>query len=588
MHRWAARIQAQSVDRGSHDGSHGGRMLGFGPRRADNPLLAVLATTTKSAGAASSTVTSATNPTMAPAAAAAGRLLRANLVPSHALHRAEIAAAIDLAAAGQEDELAVANNLRWHLIQCRVRELISLTGTAVAWKRVCDWSKPRRIISMLLAWWWHGKMGLPTSFGELTTQAEAASQHAAERLLAVETQKGACSLALGELLRDGPTDASDVPRFLGRQLKLLQNARGAEEPDGGDDGAAGSGSGSSGDAGAEVHASWAQLKEKWPRLTTSRMFGATPPHWGVVLVVPVTVGVAATCIGWRVWSSYGMRDALANFGKTTLQTAQAFWSTRIWQPLLELYETIRYKGNEGHLALLATQSLQTEIASLKRMVTDFVRDTTGVTEARALAEIEARVVAGDLSPVMQHFESEMRTPVRNLVFGNILRGILIQAQKSKVDMETAMAAIDNMMRAQELNFQLCALIPGLALLYGLIRLVVACVRRVAQGLTLSSELHYRDRLEALNHVARLCSRIDGRDEYHDLQGEGQLLAVLCLVAGQAVQKLSPDDADQLVEDLVEVVAAMHLPDPTLRRSHRLTVVECMRRAALQQQAKHAM
>lgn len=51
------------------------------------------------------------------------------------------------------------------------------------------------------------------------------------------------------------------------------------------------------------------------------------------------------------------------------------------------------------------------------------------TELDALAE---RIRQGDLTPVLEIYESDIRSPIRSAIAGTLIRSLLIQIQKAKV------------------------------------------------------------------------------------------------------------------------------------------------------------
>jgi len=73
--------------------------------------------------------------------------------------------------------------------------------------------------------------------------------------------------------------------------------------------------------------------------------------------------------------------------------------------------------------------------------------------------VEEEAVKGDISRVMSRYETQISRPIYNLLFDDLLSIILIQAQHQKVSLERAMLALDQLMRANELNFQLIGLFP---------------------------------------------------------------------------------------------------------------------------------
>lgn len=46
----------------------------------------------------------------------------------------------------------------------------------------------------------------------------------------------------------------------------------------------------------------------------------------------------------------------------------------------------------------------------------------------------------------------MQSPLKNVIVGDLLQTILIQVQKTKVDVDLAMSALDKLLKSNELNF----------------------------------------------------------------------------------------------------------------------------------------
>ena len=61
--------------------------------------------------------------------------------------------------------------------------------------------------------------------------------------------------------------------------------------------------------------------------------------------------------------------------------------------------------------------------------------------------------------VAKAYEQEIRTPVKSLIAGQLMEAVLIQFQKAKVDSEAALLTLDQVLQANEINFELMATIP---------------------------------------------------------------------------------------------------------------------------------
>ncbi len=86
-----------------------------------------------------------------------------------------------------------------------------------------------------------------------------------------------------------------------------------------------------------------------------------------------------------------------------------------------------------------------EIAGLREKSGSAVADAT-------IASIRQKVREGDLTPVLRAYEQDLKRPVAGALTGNLIRTLLIQIQKTKVDVEVAVGGIDALLKSQELVF----------------------------------------------------------------------------------------------------------------------------------------
>ncbi|KAH9909077.1 ATP synthase regulation protein NCA2 [Xylariomycetidae sp. FL2044] len=155
-------------------------------------------------------------------------------------------------------------------------------------------------------------------------------------------------------------------------------------------------------------------------------------------------------------------DWIRDFGITV----RDFWFNWVVEPVRKVIGTIRHDAN-SEIAIMSRDSLKADRESLERMVVDFATDkpsaATGATSLSAseVAEIRARVREGDLTPILRAYEKDLRSPFVGAVRGDLVRTLLIQVQKTKVDVEVAMSGIDALLRSQELVFGFVGLTPGI-------------------------------------------------------------------------------------------------------------------------------
>lgn len=135
-------------------------------------------------------------------------------------------------------------------------------------------------------------------------------------------------------------------------------------------------------------------------------------------------------------------------------TVVDFWRNWVLQPIEQLIGTIRH-DEQSQIAIMSRRSLVADRDSLERMVVDFVRDhpEPGTPNAEQdVSAIAASVREGDVTPVLRAYERDLRQPFMGAVRGDLIRALLIQIQKTKVDVEVAISGIDSLLKSQQLVF----------------------------------------------------------------------------------------------------------------------------------------
>lgn len=144
-----------------------------------------------------------------------------------------------------------------------------------------------------------------------------------------------------------------------------------------------------------------------------------------------------------------------------------FFNDHVEQPLLsirdELFETFRKR----HKGVMEIEEVQMTSNSLHRMLLAFSEQTKGQKLPENASDQEM------LEIVMSRYEKELMHPIQNLVNGELARALLIQVQKLKLDIETAMLELDQILRANEINFAVLAALPAFILSFILLMLVRA-------------------------------------------------------------------------------------------------------------------
>lgn len=155
-------------------------------------------------------------------------------------------------------------------------------------------------------------------------------------------------------------------------------------------------------------------------------------------------------------------NSIRSLGSTTLD----FWFNWVVSPTRKLLATIRH-DESSQVSIMSKRSLSGDRASLERMVVDFaVANPNAGSPAPDIEAVRLAVREGDLTPVLRAYERELQSPIFNSLRGNLIRALLIQIQKTKVDVEVAMGGIDALLKSQELVFGFVGLTPGLLVCVG--------------------------------------------------------------------------------------------------------------------------
>lgn len=179
-------------------------------------------------------------------------------------------------------------------------------------------------------------------------------------------------------------------------------------------------------------------------------------------------GVALILSGSTLLRVFANRKAeilqwLQDFGATV----QDFWLNWVIEPTRRLIGTIRH-DQDSEIAIQSKESLKADKESLERMVVDFAVEHPENGTKYSDAEIDVirlKVKEGDLTPVLKAYEREMQSPIKNVVMGDLVRTLLIQVQKTKVDVEVAIGGIDSLLKSQELLFGFVGIAPGVLISY---------------------------------------------------------------------------------------------------------------------------
>ncbi|KAE9606266.1 putative nuclear control of ATP synthase 2 [Lupinus albus] len=166
------------------------------------------------------------------------------------------------------------------------------------------------------------------------------------------------------------------------------------------------------------------------------------------------VGLSACSVWLLRHSSLTGSSDLDNWVQEAKDSTVGFFKDHVEQPLLsirdELFETFRKR----HQGIMDHEEVQLTSESLHRMLLAFSEQTKGQKLPENASDHEM------LEIVMDRYEKELAHPIQNLLSGELARALLIQVQKLKLDTETAMLELNQILRANEINFAILAALPA--------------------------------------------------------------------------------------------------------------------------------
>eukprot|EP01018_Ginkgo_biloba_P006080 Gb_02814 [translate_table: standard] len=174
----------------------------------------------------------------------------------------------------------------------------------------------------------------------------------------------------------------------------------------------------------------------------------------------------AVCSGWLLSHSQFMGSTdLDDWLREGRESTLAFWKDHVELPLLsirdELFETFRRR----HKGSVELEEVQLTANSLHRMLLAFSEQTTGKNLPEGASEQEMMEI------MMARYEKELMHPLQSLLGGELAHALLIQIQKLKLDIETAMLELNQILRANEINFAILAALPAFFIIVILARVV---------------------------------------------------------------------------------------------------------------------
>uniref|UniRef100_A0ACD5WXM8 Uncharacterized protein n=1 Tax=Avena sativa TaxID=4498 RepID=A0ACD5WXM8_AVESA len=212
-----------------------------------------------------------------------------------------------------------------------------------------------------------------------------------------------------------------------------------------------------------------QNLQKLDNFVSSQLSSHKKPRNMTIYWLPYTCGAIglSACSLWllRHSSLMGSSD-LDNWIQDAKESVVGFWDEHVEKPVIsirdELFETFKRTDKR----VMEKEEVQLTEESLHRMLVAFVEETSKQRITKDASPQELMEI------VMKQYEKESMNPIKNMWSGELARAMLIQVQKLKLDLQEAMLELDQILKANEINFAILAALPA----FGLSLLLLLVVR----------------------------------------------------------------------------------------------------------------
>lgn len=266
------------------------------------------------------------------------------------------------------------------------------------------------------------------------------------------------------------------------------------------------------------------------------------------------------------------------YQENVVDVVVAFYENWVYTPLNNVWKTIRH-DDDSRIAVMSKQSLNSDLDSLERMVVDYCVDNysylqdknlTDSQRAAMINQIKEQVKSGDMEMVMKIYEDNMKSPVISMLSGSMIRNLLIQIQKTKVDGDVALSGIDKILQSQQLVFGIVAASPAALIVWWLANTTNNYFRN--GYLVRFTKDHKRLLLKSMNELERIVGKQASNPEetiaksYYD---NGRIYIALTNLRQEGVMLLPSYLRNDWVRDLNDITGASNSPGFRLATIQRI-------------------
>eukprot|EP00474_Spongospora_subterranea_P010074 CRZ10532.1 hypothetical protein [Spongospora subterranea] len=302
------------------------------------------------------------------------------------------------------------------------------------------------------------------------------------------------------------------------------------------------------------------LPEMDRRFTISRNELRRPGHFQRHWLAYTISGFAAMYACRKI---YVHQTKLGSLVRSGVKCSHDFWLEHVSIPVRAIHKRLV----RPRLPQLKRGEVLQERRTLEVMLREFGTEQIernpklippGMSKERFIEVIKQRAAVGEMTMVLDSYRSEVAKPIYALAAGDLLRCILIQLQKLKVDLEGSLLELDDMLEQNEITLELAAIVPAILMAVPIILLILYPASKRIKADTTSHRVIKRSvqsihRLLICNYTSQTAAG------YETIQDSGKILTHVHQIGKRAIhlrgQKFMPHSAFLLLrKDIKRLVS----------------------------------
>ncbi|CAI5758856.1 unnamed protein product [Candida verbasci] len=275
--------------------------------------------------------------------------------------------------------------------------------------------------------------------------------------------------------------------------------------------------------------------DKFKNYTSTSQPSFITRYW-VILLLLIKYGPSQSI------NIYNNRNEIIEWIKYNgIEPIKGFIQNWVIKPINEILNILR---SDDEISITTKDSLKSDITSLENMIYEFAQDNKIETTPETISK---NVNDGNLQIIMSRYENEIRSPIKYIISGSLLRLILIQIQKGKVDGAVAINGIDKLLKSQQLVFGIVSMSPSIIILYQIYKYFTSSKKIVVNGKQLNLIC-----LKSLNNIENLLIQLKNKTITNGESIEGELLIEIINLIVSSKPIIPKELFDDWIRDLNEL------------------------------------